>query len=396
MSIPHTPERRPRAKLTPNKGALPGNNEVESLDPQHQPGEHGRDTGSTTRQTGVPMFSMRGTSPSSGQRSPEPPVKAVWGYLRTEIQGFLATMVSDLQESLHGESDFLSFRADERMGKMQTAVLSQLHSSFSDFRDKQDKKEEKITSQLSTFNQGISTLQQSLHALTIAHQESYTLLQQGYEGLGHKINVIVFHDQEYARSLNESLQHHHNQMDTLVRLHLDMLSVGHQQPYRVPQDNYEKLEQKIDAVSRNDQWFARSVTEQIKKPHAQLSTLFKSHFETLSVSQQQSHTVFHQGNKELEKKIDAALHDRNKTLEKRTSAILYEDQGIAQTIAEGFKNYLARSYSELKQILDNFTALANEFTNFESLLHDFGTQMQVTQPGTDTEDSKILRRKRAD
>lgn len=163
----------------------------------------------------------------------------------------------------------------------------------------------------------------------------------------------------------------------------------------MPQDNYKKLEQKIDAVNRNEQWFTRSVTKQIKKPHAQLSTLFKSHFKTLSVSQQQSYTVFHQRNKELEKKIDAALHDRNKTLEERISAILYEDQGIAQTITESFKNYLARSHSKLKQILDNFTALANEFTNFESLLHNFGTQMQVTQPGIDTEDSKILHRKRA-
>lgn len=173
------------------------------------------------------MLFMREMSPSSGQRSPEPPVKAVWEYLQTEIQRFLATTVSNLQKSLYGESDFLSFRANERMGKMQTAVLLQLHSSFSDFCDKQDKKEKKITSQLNTFNQDISTLQQSLHALTTAHRESYTLLQQSYERLGHRINVIVPRDQEYARSLNESLQHYHNQMDTLVRLHLNMLSVDH-------------------------------------------------------------------------------------------------------------------------------------------------------------------------
>ena len=345
---------------------LPGDHERENLDSQHQPKE--KDPGFTHQKKNISLY----------------PTNMDVSHIRAEIQGWLAATASDSRESVRRECESLSSQADKRMANVQATLLTHLHTSFTNFRDEQDRRERKITDQINTFNKGISTLQKSLDQLSQTQRQSHATLQQASQALERKIDAIAPKDEQYARSLTESLQYHNNQMETLVKSHLDMLAVG--QPHgRMIRDGHEKLEQKIDTVLHNDQAFARRMTETLTVYHNQMADLIERQADSVLTSYQQSHTMLHQDHQKLEDQM-ATFND--------------QDQGITRTLTKYFKDNqnqmstLAKSHYDHQQALDDtFTTIADDFNNIKTLIRDCCVQTQVTQPGG--EKSEALRRKRA-
>lgn len=394
---------------------LPGTSEPEGFYPQLQPKE--KNTAPTKDLGVIPTSPIERRGSVSGSHS----ANVDWGYLRADIQGYLATTITDLEGTFRRESESLSSEADRCINKIQKTLHSILHTSFSTFRDEQDRRERTITNQIGAFNESVNAIQKSVEKISVRQEQSNKELQRACGVLGvleGKIDAVGPKDEQHARSWNESLHHHHNQMEILVKSHLDMLAAGlpHGKMY---QEGHVMLEQKIDAVFEIDRQFARTLSESLTGHHNRIDALFRKSFDGLMVSHQQSHTVLHSDNQkmrttikvalddgleQLKGKIGAALCEDRETLEGKIDAIVDEDQGIARTLAEFYQEHrsqisaLAKSHFDHKECLDNgLTKLADDFTNTDSLMRNFCVQMQVLQPGINEDSfSKALRRKRAD
>ncbi len=287
-----TQEKPPRARSTPDTRAqsaisVPGDNRAEG------PGlEQPRIFGS--------LNPGRGRSPSLGPNMPPPLPNGDWEFLRADIRGFLAAIVSDNRESLQINFGNLCTTANAHMAETQRQLTAQLVDSLSYFRGEQIKKEEMMTQQLNAFNQGIAALQQSFHALSLAHKDTHTTLQQDYKGLAQKVDMLVSRDQQVTDTLNESLHHHHSQMDALMKSHSNTLLAAFKQPHRVLGDDHKSLEQKLDAVLHSNQHLAN-----------QIDALMNSHSATLSATNPAHQSMLEDTHKKLDDKVDTIImYDR--------------------------------------------------------------------------------------
>ena len=196
-------------------------------------------------------------------------------------------------------------------------------------------------------------LQDSVNALSFTQERSHTALQKRQDALEHKIDEIARNDQRNAHSFNESLGHHYNQIEVLIKSYLDRLAAGHQHPQGKLRDSQEKLERKIDAVLRNDSELVRHLTDTFSKHHDRIDVTLKTNLEKLSTSYQQSHTMLHQDHVGLKEKIDGVLGEDHEKLKTKVDKLLRNDQGIVRTLIKRFDDHDSQFDAAFKHHFDD-------------------------------------------
>ena len=276
----------------------------------------------------------------------------------------------------------LNYRVYKRLEAVGTSLFPRPRSSPSDYTDEQNAKEQKISNQLTTFSQGIETLQESLNTLSLTQERSHTALQTRYDALEHKIDEIAHNEQQYAQSFNKSLGHHYNQVDVLIKSYLDMLPASHQHPLRKLRDSQGKLEEKIDTVLRNDDELARHLTDCISQHHDRINKTLDTNLERLFTSHQQSHTMLHQGHVVLQKKIDEVLSDNPEKLKTKIDTVL-RDGELVRRLTDSFSKHHDRIDMTLRTHLKS---LSTSHVDSHTMLYPAGLMKKIDKFLSDDHD----------
>lgn len=207
------------------------------------------------------------------------------------LSQFETSMASVRDEHVKLDALFTDYdaKADERMAKVQVAILSQfnINTSIANVRDEQAKLDQKIFDYLNGFNQRFYTLEQSFNRLCVDHQQAYTVHRDDHHKTIEQIELVMHSDKGLAGRFDESFGKHSAQMGSLIDARISTFLATHPQPQTTVQSGVEGLKRISEDSRRKDHELARGMTAKFDEHRDQVNSLVASHIDTLLATQQQ-------------------------------------------------------------------------------------------------------------